>query len=129
MCVPLTVWTHRCVLSGMFGEIDLRHQMEMVVIRGFAQFDASLCLRRIVIPVTLRLLDLLLTPYCLARCASVLTSSYVVRTAMVRYCYHAYIIAWVASFGAFRAVAVLVKLHNEVRDSKYLIGTRLANRE
>lgn len=112
----------------MFGEIDLRHQMEMAIIRGFAQFDAGLALRRIVLPVTLRLLDLLLMPYLLARCACVLTSSHLVRTLMVRFCYHAYIGFWVLAYGAYHAVAVLVRLHNEVRDSKYLIGTKLTNR-
>jgi hypothetical protein len=116
------------VVNGMFGEIDLRIQMEMVLIRGFANFDAATCLTRIVLPVTLHLLDLLLTPYFLARCACVFTSSYMVRTVMMRYCYHAYITVGCLGYVGYRTVAALVKLHNEVRDSKYLIGTKLTNR-
>lgn len=112
----------------MFGELDLRNQMEMVLIRGFAQFDAAVCLQRIVLPVTLFLTDLLFTPYFLARCACMVVPSPVLQNLMVRYCYHAYIAVICVGYGAYQALAALVKLHTEVRDSKYLIGTRLTNR-
>ena len=112
----------------MFGENDLRTQMEMTLIRGFAQFDATLCLCRIVWPVTLQLLDLLLIPFFIARIACVLTSSYLLRTIMMRYCYHVYILTILVGYGLRHSVYALIRLHNEVRDSKYLIGTRLTNR-
>eukprot|EP00428_Durinskia_dybowskii_P073574 CAMPEP_0170412666 /NCGR_PEP_ID=MMETSP0117_2-20130122/31099_1 /TAXON_ID=400756 /ORGANISM="Durinskia baltica, Strain CSIRO CS-38" /LENGTH=1434 /DNA_ID=CAMNT_0010670389 /DNA_START=607 /DNA_END=4911 /DNA_ORIENTATION=+ len=118
----------KCVLSGMFGDIDLRTQLEMVIIRGFAQFDAKVTMQRVVVPVTLFLLDLLLMPYALASCACAFTQSYQVRTILLRYCYHANIAAQLLGFGTHRTITALVKLYNEVRDSKYLIGTQLTNR-
>ena len=112
----------------MFGDIDLRTQLEMVIIRGFAQFDAKVTMQRVVVPVTLFLLDLLLMPYALASCACAFTQSYQVRTILLRYCYHANIGAQLLGFGTHRTITALVKLYNEVRDSKYLIGTQLTNR-
>ncbi len=118
----------RLLLSGLFGELELRNQMEMVVIRGFAQFDAAASLQRVVCPVLLHLLDLLLVPYFFARCLCLVTPSYYVRTLMLRYCFHVYIATLGLGHVGYHVIVAIVKLHNEVRDSKYLIGTKLTNR-
>lgn len=102
--------------------------MEMVVIRGFAQFDAAASLQRVVYPILLHLLDLLLVPYFVARCLCLVTPSYYLRTVMLRYCFHVYIATLGLGHVGYHVVAAIVKLHNEVRDSKYLIGTKLTNR-
>jgi len=116
------------LLSGLFGELELRNQMEMVIIRGFAHFDAAQSLQRVVYPILLHLLDLLLVPYFIARCLCMVTPSYYLRTLMVRYCFHVYIAALVLMHVSYHLVVAVVRLHNEVRDSKYLIGTKLTNR-
>ncbi len=52
----------RCVLTGMFGDIPLRLQFEQILIRGFAQFDATTTLRKVILPTVAGLLDYLLVP-------------------------------------------------------------------
>ena len=113
----------------MFGDIALRTDMEMLFIRGFELFDAKHALNSIVFPVVLILLDLLLVPHFLARAACAFVPSYTNRTLMMRYCYHAYIALRLTVFAVHHVVVTLVKLHNEVRDSKYLVGTMLTNRD
>lgn len=100
----------------------------MLLIRGFEQFDAMHAVSTILLPVCVILLDFLLVPHFLARAACVLVPSYLARTLMMRFCYHTYIMIRIAVYVAYRVAVTLVKLHNEVRDSKYLIGTRLTNR-
>ena len=120
--------TLRCILSGLFGDIDLCLRLELILIRGFAQFNALSCLRHVVAPTLLVLCDLLLVPYFCARLACMFLSSYLLRTLLVRFSYHAYVALRVVTYLSYHLAAYLVKLHNEVRDSKYLIGTKLTNR-
>ncbi len=122
------IFVNRCVLTGMFGDIPLRLQFEQIIIRGFAGFDAGTTLRRVVLPTICALLDFLLVPYFLARAAGMLVQSYLLRTLMVRFCIHAYILLRVTVWAARHLVVYLVTLHNEIRDSRYLIGTKLTNR-
>lgn len=98
------------------------------MIRGFEQFDATHALRTILCPVCIMLLDLLLIPHFLARVTCAFVPSYLLRTLVMRFCYHAYILLRIGAYAAYCAVTTLIKLHNEVRDSKYLIGTKLTNR-
>lgn len=119
----------RCVLTGMFGDIPLRLQFEQILIRGFAQFDAATTLRRVIVPVVARLLDFLLVPYFLARLACLFLQSYLLRTVLVRFSIHIYITVRVLIFAARHVYLYLTTLHNELRDSRYLIGTKLTNRE
>lgn len=102
--------------------------MEMLLIRGFEHFDAAHALNNILCPVCLMLLDVLLVPHFLARIACAFVPSYLARTLLMRFCYHAYILTRIAVYAAYGVATTLVKLHNEVRDSKYLIGTKLTNR-
>jgi len=125
--IILKVWL-RCVLSGVFGDIELRTQLELIIIRGFAQFDAKHCWDVLVLPTCLVLMDLALVPYFCARFLSMGVQSYTLRTLLVRFSFHSYIILRVSLYVAYHSVRYLVKLHNEVRDSKYLIGTQLTNR-
>lgn len=119
----------RCVLTGMFGDIALRLQFEQILIRGFAQFDAWSALVNVIIPVTRRLFDLLLIPFFAARTATIFIQSYFLRAMLVRYSVHIYIGLRILYFALRYVYQYLVTLHNEVRDSRYLIGTKLTNRE
>lgn len=99
------------------------------MIRGFAHFDAAASLRGVVWPILLHLMDLLLVPYFIARCLCLITPSYFVRTLLLRYCFHVYIASLIVLYLGYHVIFAIVKLHNEVRDSKYLIGTKLTNRQ
>jgi hypothetical protein len=113
----------------MFGDIPLRLQFEQILIRGFAQFDAGTTLFKVVLPVTATLLDFLLVPYFLARVACLFVQSYLLRTVLVRFSIHIYIVMRVLIFAVRHVYTYLTTLHNELRDSRYLIGTKLTNRE
>ena len=119
----------RCVLTGMFGDIALRLQFEQIMIRGFAQFDAWSTFINVIVPVTRRLFDLLLVPFFAARTASIFIQSYLLRTILVRFSVHIYIGLRILFYVIRQVYQYLVTLHNEVRDSRYLIGTKLTNRE
>ena len=147
----------------------MRLQLEQIVIRGFAQFDAQHALRRVVLPVTCWLADFLLVPFFAARLLCALlpwallqqyeaqggaaaglvalvagdaagmggvgrvageigVQGYLLRTLLVRTSYHIYIALRFGGIGVWRACCYLHRLHNEIRDSKYLIGTKLTNR-
>lgn len=113
----------------MFGDIPLRLQFEQILIRGFAQFDAWSAFIHVIVPVTRRLFDLLLIPFFAARTASVFIQSYLFRTLLVRFSVHIYIGLRVLFYAVGHLYQYLVTVHNEVRDSRYLIGTKLTNRE
>lgn len=107
----------------------MRLQFEQILIRGFAQFDAGTTLFKVVLPVTATLLDFLLVPYFLARVACLFVQSYLLRTVLVRFSIHIYIVMRVLIFAVRHVYTYLTTLHNELRDSRYLIGTKLTNRE
>lgn len=115
-------------MSGLFGDIPLRTQFEHVLIRGFAQFDAATTFNKVVVPVTATLLDFVLMPFFLSRLVGMKLQSYQMRTLAARYSIHGYI-ALLALWKGLRATWTYVNsLHNEIRDSRYLIGTKLSNR-
>lgn len=59
----------RAVLVGVFGDIPLRLELEMLIIRGFAHFDLILFWQRIFVPMVLPLCDVVLIPLCIGRIA------------------------------------------------------------
>lgn len=118
----------RCVLSGVFGDIEMRNHLEHIIIRGFAQFDATHTLKMVVLPTILALMDFVAVPFFAARLCTMFLPSYMWRTLVVRFSYHTYIALRLCAHLATRLVEYLVRLHNEIRDSRYLIGTRLTNR-
>jgi len=125
--IVLKVWT-RCVMTGMFGDIRLRLEFEQIMIRGFAQFDALSALKNVLLPVITALLDFILIPFFFSRMFCMLTTSYLLRTKIVRYSIHTYLLCIVLWKVVCRACTYVASLHNEIRDSRYLIGTKLSNR-
>jgi hypothetical protein len=59
----------KAVLVGVFGDIPLRLELEMLIIRGFAHFDLFLFWQRIFVPMVLPLCDVVLIPLCIGRIA------------------------------------------------------------
>ena len=115
-------------MTGMFGDIPLRLQLEHILIRGFVQFDASNALRKVFLPVTSFLLEMILVPFCCSRLLCMYVNSYLLRTVIVRFSIHGYIALTVLWKVARTSYAYIVSVHNEIRDSRYLIGTKLSNR-
>jgi hypothetical protein len=118
----------RCVLTGVFGELELRNHLEMTLIRGFIQFEFFHFLKRLFFPILLPLMDLIFIPYCFAKSAGMLMDSYLYRTMMIRYCIHIYICLRVLWYVVFTSFQYAINLHNEIRDNRYLLATELTNR-
>ncbi len=102
--------------------------MEMTIIRGFAHFDFIHFMKHVFLPVTIPLLDMVLFPFLLARLAGYLFDDYVVQTALVRFSLHGWIVLRFLYAGLKNVVKRIVSLHNEIRDTRYLVGTELTNR-
>lgn len=116
------------MLAGVFGDTPLRDELEMVLIRGFAHFDLKLFISRIFLPLLIPLCDVVFVSFFVARALGVaLDASYEWRTIFVRFSLHSYILLKIVIIVSVAAVKYLVNLHNEIRDSRYLIGTELTN--
>jgi len=115
-------------MTGMFGDIRLRLEFEHIMIRGFVQFDALSALKNVLFPVIRTLLDFILIPFFFSRLFCTLATSYLLRTKIVRYSIHAHILCIVLWKLACKTCSYVASLHNEIRDSRYLIGTKLSNR-
>jgi len=86
------------------------------------------CLHQLVLPVLTVLMDLLLVPYFMARVGCMFVHDYQTRTVMVRFSYHLYLLLRLAGHLSLQLIRYLSALHQDVRDSRYLIGTQLTNR-
>lgn len=95
---------------------------------GFEKSDSMFILTSIILPVTFWLLDFLLTPYFIARLMCYFTSSYALQTNLVRYSYVTYLIVRALHKLSKIVYGRLMILHDDVRDSKYLLGQELRNR-
>ena len=101
----------------------------MLLIRGFAHFDLHIFLQRIYVPLLLPLCDVVFVPFFAARLlGAVWQATYYQRTVYVRYSMHAYLLLRALWAVLSISVRYLINLHNEIRDSRYLIGTELTNR-
>ena len=125
--VMLKIWV-RCVLSGVFGDIPMRTHLEHIFIRGLEQFDATVVLVNVVLPVLTILLDFTVVPHCMAQLAGLTVRSYLLRTVLVRFCLHIYIASRLTFYFVREAQRYLVTVHKEIRDQRYLVGTQLTNR-
>ena len=82
----------------------------------------------IILPIIIWLLDFFLVPYFISKCLSCFTSSYANQTLLVRYSYYVYLMMRIGIFAGKGVHKELVALHDEMRDSRYLVGTELTNR-
>jgi hypothetical protein len=119
---------YRCVLAGVFGEIALRTELEMMTIRGFAHFQLDHFMSKIFWPLAGPLADLVFVPFFLSRFAGMFIESYLMRTLLVRVSMHIYLLVRLTVFLSTAAFNYLITLHNEIRDSRFLIGVELSNR-
>ena len=125
--VMLKIWT-RCLLMGALGDNIYRARIERVLQQGAAGIDAYYVMTSIIFPITIALADKLIIPYFFARVlGAALTNSYALQTALIRYSFLAYFLLLVVVHACSHVHRHLVLVYNEIRDSRYLIGTELAN--
>eukprot|EP01041_Mallomonas_annulata_P006604 gene6604-13369_t len=125
----LKIWM-RCVMLGAFGDNEWMRRFHLVVIRGLTNLDVYFILNKIFFPILIILLDHLVTPFFFARLLGMCIgmNSYVTKTLLVRFSFSFYVFLKLSWWGSLKLYAMLKKLHNEIRDSRYLLGTELTNR-
>ena len=116
----------RCILIIENNEWSIK--FHRVIDSGMENFDSVFIITSILSPITFWLLDFLLVPYFIARLLCYFTSSYALQTSLVRNSYGTYLLVRVLYKLAKIAYVRLMKFHDEVRDSKYLLGQELRNR-
>jgi len=126
--VLLKIWT-RCLLVGALGENPpFRGPIQAAVNAGLLRLDLWAAVRDVVVPVTVTLLDLLVTPYFIARVlGALLTTSYGLQTFLVRHSFAAYMASQLAGHVCGALKRQLRAVYEEIRDSRYLVGTELTN--
>jgi hypothetical protein len=119
----------RGVVYGMVGDILWRLRFQLLILRGFERIDFTFTLFHVMVPILTTLLDHLLIPYCLARFVGLwYLDSYLQRSLIMRYSFCLYFTLRLAIQSYGYLVEKLRKLHNDIRDSRYLLGTELNNR-
>ncbi len=107
----------------------MRNHLEMVMIRGFVHFEFRHFMSKVLFPVARPLLDLALIPGFAGRLIGMHVQCYYLRTLLSRFSLHLYVLLRTIIFVVHSLIKQSIALHNEIRDSRYLVGTRLTNRE
>jgi hypothetical protein len=129
--VFLKIWA-RAVLVGALGNQNrFKAPMEQVVRLGIAGVNSYQILRDIIFPVLFLLLDHTLTPYFFSRVLGAVyasgDSSTLLQSLIIRYCYASYILLKLVLAACGYFADHLRKVHDDIRDSRYLVGQELAN--
>lgn len=95
---------------------------------GLEQLETIYIATHIVIPVIIWSLDFLLIPYFISKCLCCFVSSYTYQSLLVRYSYSIYSMIRIGLFFGQKLYKNMIRLHDEMRDSRYLVGTELTNR-
>mmetsp|Transcript_13517 Transcript_13517/g.20306 ORF Transcript_13517/g.20306 Transcript_13517/m.20306 type:complete len:1060 (-) Transcript_13517:77-3256(-) len=124
----LKVWL-RCLLVGAFGESLWRDRFSRVIRSGFSGVDFTFILVEIICPILMFLIDRLVLPYFFARILGLAcVDSYAYRTLVMRFSFPLYFVSQFVFMGIARVKHAVINLHNDIRDSMYLLGTELKNR-
>lgn len=111
---------------GVAGS-DWGVKFEKVFADGLVKSDFKFIALSVIAPITLWLLDFLITPYFFAKVLSHFTDSYETQTLLVRYSWAVYIVFRVLMVLIGRVYAEMKKLHDSIRDSRYLLRKELTN--
>ena len=117
-------------MLGAFGDIEWKRRFDRVYNDGLQRIDTIYIITKIMLPIAIYLLDFLVFPYFLSRVLIMITgtTSYSISTLCTRYSFALYVILRTLWYVLVVLYGILVRLHNEIRDSRYLLGTELANR-
>ena len=120
----------RSLLVGLFGENNIwRTRFRRVLDEGILNIDLTFIINDIITPLYLLILDHLVFPYFIARSFGLwFTQSYSLKTIFVRFSFLTFLAfkMWIKLSSII--LDYLGKLHTEILDSKYLVGTELKNR-
>ena len=111
-----------------FEDDRWKRKFENVINAGLENINMVYITSNIILPIIIWLLDFFLVPYFISKCLSCFTSSYANQTLLVRYSYYIYLMMRIGIFAGKGVYKELVALHDEMRDSRYLVGTELTNR-
>ena len=117
-----------CRTAFLIEDNEWRAKFQRVLNLGLERINLIEISTTILFPIIIWLLDFLLIPFFIARCLCYFTDSYTLQSVIVRYSFHVYQTLRIG----YAAVCVfhwkLASLYNEIRDTRYLIGTELTNR-
>ena len=132
------------VRTGKLGVSELMLVMMIIEVRGVAMLSTQLILFQFIVPTLLPLVDLLLVPYFLARCAGwwyayraasgcavcEINASYATCHALVRYSFHTYLLLRLVIWLGVSAMGYMRKAYAEWKARWELnTGAQLVNRE
>ena len=124
--VSLKVWT-RCIL--LIDDNALRNNIERVINLGVERINLTFTFREIIFPVLFNTSDFILIPYFFSRLAGVYFDlPYEMKSKLVRLSFVMYLLFRLFVFSMKEIYSILKKKYNDIRDSRYLIGTELTNR-
>jgi hypothetical protein len=116
----------------LIGRNVWRQRFERVIQQGITNIDVVYIIKEIFLPILILLLDHLVIPYFFGRLIGLVigiqVEKYTIRTLICRYSFLTYIILKLFIWSMYKLYNILRKLHNEIRDSRYLLGTELTNR-
>ena len=110
--------------------IDQRWDQKLTQARedGFSGLMAMWVLRDILMPIILKLLSALCVPYVLAKgVASVFGYSATVNSAVIRFAWLGILAMCALCYIAKLLCRLVDRLHDSIRDERYLVGQRLRN--
>lgn len=117
------------VLSGLIGMPTMRRRMNRVMNHGITHIDFTFVLREILFPVIWNLLEYLAVPYVFGRVIGLaVTTDYDARSLIMRFSFVTYMCVLLAYDACIAMKSSIVKLHNDILDARYLVGTELTNR-
>jgi hypothetical protein len=125
--VLLKMWA-KGVLIGAVGGEEWRVKLERVMHLGIERIDVAFIFGEVITPIALQLLDQLLVPYFLGKLVGLFFADYLLKSCLMRFAYVAYLAFRLLCRMAAFVVRLIVRIHNEFRDARYLLGTELANR-
>lgn len=95
---------------------------------GLEGINMTYIIIHIISPIMLYLSDFLVIPFFISKLISYFISSYTIQTLLVRYSFLFYLVFRLLFKLTIVAYGYLIVLYNEIRDTRYLLGTELTNR-
>ncbi|CAA7019944.1 unnamed protein product [Microthlaspi erraticum] len=124
------IWTRLVMLDHLLPVVGRSWRAKFKRVRddGFSKLQMLWALREIVYPIVMKLLTALCVPYVLARGVfPILGYPLVVNSAVYRFAWIGCLSVRLFCFCAKRCLVWVWKLHNSIRDERYVIARRLHN--
>ena len=115
---------------GIFGETPWRRKWQRVYDLGLTNIDLCFFVSELYLPFMNICLEYILTPFFITRtiCLFYIPNNYSLQTIITRFSFVGYLLVVQLKNLIEIGCKSLIKLHNQIFDSRYLVGTELANR-